>query len=130
MKKDTQTPLPDLKELLKLSGIPVLFASMCCLSPLLLFVFGVATLTTASSLTDLFYGQYVWWFRGLGLFLFSIFMVLYFRKKGICTLDQAKRKRNQILNTTLLTLLIAVLLYLFFLYVVVHYAGVWLNIWE
>jgi len=60
----------------------------------------------------------------------AIALVFYFwRNKNICTLDEVKRRRNEIINTITLTLIAGILGYVFFLYVVVHYAGVWLDLW-
>ena len=120
----------DVKKYAKLTSIPVVFASLCCLSPLLLFVFGLASLSFAASLTDVFYGTYKWVFRGFGLLLLGITLVLYFRKKGICTIDKVKRHRNQIINTVLISLIIGIIGYIVFLYVIVHYWGVWLGLWN
>ena len=119
-----------LKEIFKVVRLPVLFASMCCLSPIILVLLGVSTVTVAASLTDVLYGDYKWAFRALGLLLLAGSIVLYFRRQGVCTLDQAKRERNRIINVVLSALVVGILGYLFFLYVVVHYAGVWLRIWE
>jgi hypothetical protein len=119
-----------LKELLKVSSLPVVFASLCCLSPVILVSLGLSSAAFASSLADTLYGDYKWVFRGLGLVLLSISLWFYFRRsKNICTLDQAKRRKNEIINTVALTLIAAVGAYIFFLYVVVHYWGVWLKLW-
>jgi hypothetical protein len=106
-------------------------ASLCCLSPVILVLLGVSSVSFASSLADTFYGDYKWVFRGIGLvtLLGSLTYYLY-RQKGICSLDQALRRRNEIINYLALTLIAGVLGYLFFLYVVVHYLGVWLSIWK
>ncbi|MDD5083393.1 MAG: hypothetical protein PHT88_00450 [Candidatus Moranbacteria bacterium] len=121
----------NIKEILKLSGIPVLIASLCCLSPVILVVFGIGTVSFASSLADTLYGEYKWYFRLAGLIVMAIALVLYFRRtKNICSLDAAKRQRNEIINTIALTLIVGVLGYIFFLYVVVHYIGVWLTLWK
>lgn len=119
-----------LKEIFKVASLPVLFASMCCLSPIILVLLGVSTVTFAASLTDVLYGQYKWAFRLFGLLLLAGSIGFYLRRQGVCTLDQAKRERNRIINLVLSTLVVGVLGYLFFLYVVVHYVGVWLKIWE
>lgn len=120
----------NIKELLKLSSVPVAIASLCCLSPVILVVFGIGTVGFASSLADTLYGEYRWYFRIAGLIAMAIALVFYFRKsKDICTLDAAKRRRNEIINTIAFTLIIGIFGYIFFLYVVVHYIGVWLNIW-
>ncbi len=119
-----------IKEIIKISGIPVVLASLCCLSPLILVLVGVSTVSFASSLADTLYGDYKWWFRGVGLL--SLFLALYYyltRTKGICTIDDVKRRRNEIINYLALTIIAGVLGYLFFLYVVVHYIGVWMGLW-
>ncbi|MCA9363511.1 hypothetical protein KC851_04295 [Candidatus Kaiserbacteria bacterium] len=119
-----------IKEILKISSIPVVLASMCCLSPVILVLLGVSTVSFASSLADTFYGDYKWIFRGVGLLALLGSLYLYLsRKKGICTIDEAKRRRNEIINYVAITLIVGVLGYIFFLYVVVHYIGVWLNLW-
>jgi len=118
------------KELFKIITIPVVLASLCCLSPVILVLLGVASVSFASSLADTLYGEYKWIFRGVGLLalLGSLYYYLT-RKKGICTIDEAKRRRNEILNYLALTVIAGVLGYIFFLYVVVHYIGVWLDLW-
>ena len=120
----------NIKESFKIVSIPVLFASLCCLSPIILVLLGLSTVTFAASLTDILYGEYKWVFRALGLLLLGGSLVFYFRKKGICTLDQVKRERNKVINILVMSLLVGVAGYIFFLYGVVHYFGVWLGIWE
>ncbi len=121
----------NIKEILKISSVPVIIASLCCLSPVILVVFGIGTLGFATSLADTLYGDYKWVFRIAGLIAMVIALFLYFRrKKGICTIDEAKRRRNEIINTVALTVITCVVGYIFFLYVVVHYAGVYLHIWK
>ena len=119
-----------MKELFKITGIPVLFASLCCLSPIILLLFGIGTVSYAASLTDLLYGQYKWIFRGVGLILLAVSLVIYFRKKKICTIDQVKKRKNEVINTILVVLISAVVAYVVWLYVIVHYWGVFLNIWS
>ncbi len=119
-----------LKEAFKIASIPVLFASLCCLSPLLLLVFGVASVSVAASMADVFYGAYKWGFRGVGLALLIVGLIIHFRRHNVCTFDQVKRQRTKIINTILLTLFVGVVGYIFFLYVVVHYWGVFLGVWS
>lgn len=120
-----------LKDTLKLSSIPVLFASLCCLSPVILVLAGISTVSFASSLADTFYGEYKWAFRGVGLLSLIVALSMYLRRiKGICTFDEVKRRRNEIINIVAMTLIAGVVGYVFFLYVVVHYIGVFLTLWE
>lgn len=119
-----------IKEILKISSWPVVIASLCCLSPVILVLLGVASVSFASSLADTFYGEYKWVFRGVGLLALLASLYYYLtRQKGICTIDEAKKRRNEIINYIALTIVVGVLGYIFFLYVVVHYIGVWLKLW-
>jgi len=96
----------------------------------ILVLLGFSTVSFAGSLADTLYGDYKWIFRGIGLLLLCISLMVHFRSRGVCTLDQAKRRRNESINTVLLTLVTATAGYAFFLYVVVHYIGVWIKIWQ
>lgn len=121
----------EIKAALKISSIPVLLASLCCLSPIILLLIGVSTVSFASSLADTLYGDYKWAFRALGIITLLGALWFYLRRtKGICTIDEAVRRRNEIINYLALTLIAGVLGYIFFLYVVVHYIGVWLALWQ
>lgn len=119
-----------LKEAVRFSALPVVFASLCCLSPIILVLLGLSTVSFASSLADILYGDYAWYFRGTGFVLLAVAIIYYLRRtKGICTLDDAKKRRNEIINVVLLFLIVAVIGYVFFLYVVLHYIGVFLKLW-
>lgn len=119
-----------LKELLKISSLPVLVASLCCLSPLILVLAGFATVSFGTSLADTLYGDYKWVFRAIGVVLLLISFVLYLRRqKNICTIDEAKKRRNEIINMLALTLIAGVVGYVVFLYGVVHYIGAYFQLW-
>lgn len=117
------------KELLKLTGIPVVIASLCCLSPVVVVVFGLGSVSFAASLADTLYGEYKWVFRAVGLVLLLAALIVYLRRKKICTLSDVQKHRREVLNTVLVALFAGIAGYVFFLYVVVHYIGVWLHIW-
>lgn len=119
-----------LKEILKVASVPVVIASLCCLSPVILVLLGLSTVGFATSLADTFYGEYKWYFRLAGFLALAAAYIYHLRQQGICTLDQAKRERNRIVNGILVTLIAGVIGYVFFLYVVVEYLGKWLKIWE
>lgn len=120
----------NIREIFKISGVPVIVASLCCLSPVILVVFGLGTVGFASSLADTLYGDYKWYFRAAGLAAMAVSLILYFRRtKNICTLDAVKRRRNEIVNTVAAVLIAGIAGYIFFLYVVVHFIGVWLRLW-
>lgn len=120
-----------IKSLLKISGIPVVVASLCCLTPVIIVLFGLGSVSLAASLADTLYGDYKWVFRGVGLVLLVLAFVWYLRReKGICTIDEAVKRRNEIINIAILVLTAGIAGYFLFLYVVVEYAGVWLGIWK
>jgi hypothetical protein len=121
--------LEKIKTVLQISALPVVFASMCCLSPVILVLLGISTASFAGSLASTLYGTYHWAFRGFGLLCLVASLVFYFRRQNVCTFDDVVRRRNEIINMLALTLIAGVLGYLFFLYVVVEYAGKWLGVW-
>ena len=120
-----------MRSALKITGIPVVVASLCCLTPVVIVLFGLGSVSLAASLADTFYGQYRWLFRAAGLVLLVISIVWYlWREKGICTIDEAKKRRNEIINIIAIALAAGVVGNFIFLYVVVEYAGMWLGIWN
>ncbi len=121
----------ELKEILKVTGIPIVIASLCCLSPIIVVLTGIGSVAFASSLADVLYGEYKWMFRALGLLALGIALVLYIRRtKGICTIDDVKRRRNELINIVTVALAVGILGYIIFLYVIVHYTGVFLSLWS
>ena len=114
-----------------MTGIPVIVASLCCLTPVIIVLFGLGSVSLAASLADTLYGTYKWVFRIVGLMLLILSVIWYLRReKGICTIDEAKRRRNEILNVVGVALTVGVVGYFMWLYVVVEYTGKWLNIWK
>lgn len=119
------------KDLVKISGIPVLIASLCCLSPVIIVLAGLGSVAFASSLADTLYGEYKWYFRVAGLLLLVASLVFYlWRTKGICTIDEAVKRRNEIINIVALTLVAGVVGYIVVLYGVIHYIGAFMGLWS
>ena len=106
-----------------------MLASLCCLSPIILLSLGIGTTAFAASLADTLYGDYKWVFRIVGLIALAISHLFYFRKKGVCTLDQAKKRRHEIMNTILIVFIVSVLGYIVWLYGVIEIIGIWMGIW-
>ena len=119
------------KSVLKITGVPIVIASLCCLTPVVIVLFGLGSVSLAASLADTLYGTYKWGFRIAGLILLGLSLVWYLRReKGICTIDEAKRRRNEILNVVGIALTAGVIGYFVWLSEIVEYAGKWLNIWK
>ena len=113
-------------------AIPVtaFIAGLCCFTPVVFVLFGLSSVAFAASLADNLYGNYKWVFRGISLGLLLAALGWYFySKEGICSLDAAKRKKKKIINLTLITLSIAILSYIIWLYIIVEIIGIWLGIW-
>ena len=121
----------------KLIASSSIIASMCCLPSVVLVMFGVATVSTGAAISDtLYWGEDGYsWFRPLMLTIASITVIIglvyYFRNQGICTIDQAKRQRRKIINTSILVIIIAYLSYLLLNYVILTEIGILLGLpWE
>lgn len=107
-----------------ISALAGLIGGLCCLTPVVLVLLGLASISVAADLGNVLYGEYSWWFRSAALGFIVLGLVVYFRRKGICTLDQARRERNRLLNTSLVVLIFAVGIYIFWTYIAVHYWGI------
>ena len=114
----------DRKGIFLISALAGLIGGLCCLTPVVLVLLGLASITVAADLGNVLYGEYRWLFRIAALGFLFLALWIYFRRRGICTLDQARRERNRILNTSLVVLIIAVGIYIFWTYVAVHYWGI------
>ena len=125
------------RSLWKIVASSSIIASMCCLPSIVLVMFGIATVSTGAALSDTLYwgeGGYSW-FRPLMLLIASITvivgLVFYFRNQGICTIDQAKRQRRKIINTSILVIIISYLSYLILNYVILTEIGILFGLpWE
>ena len=67
-----------IKSILKITGIPVVVASLCCLTPIIIVLFGLGSASLAAYLADTLYGDYKWVFRIVGLVLLGIVAHLVF----------------------------------------------------
>lgn len=119
-----------LKELFSLGGLPIFIASLCCLAPIILVLFGISSIAFAASLTNILDGQFRWAFILAGLVTLVISLIIYYRKKGICTIDQAVKYRNEIINKVLIVLIVTGVSYFIFFDIFLNYVGKILQIWQ
>ncbi|DAC59627.1 MAG: hypothetical protein QGI14_00075 [Candidatus Poseidonia sp.] len=127
----------DVKSLWKWIGGSAFLASMCCIPSVVLVLFGLASVSSAAALSnDLYWGTNgMSWFRPalsvLSLVLVALGLVLYFRNDGICTLDEVRRQRKRIVNTSVIAVTLAVLIYVVFNFIILTEIGVALDLpWE
>ena len=116
--------------LLKTSGPSVLLASLCCLTPVALVLFGASITSFGVVLFTKTLSRYEWIFGVLRLASLGGSLTIYFRRTGICTLDQVKARRNEILNVTLLALITGAIAYEVWYFGIVAYAGTLLHLWS
>jgi uncharacterized membrane protein len=114
----------DRKGIFLISALAGVVGGLCCVAPIVLVMLGLASVAAATDLGNVLYGQYRWLFRGGALLFLALALFFYFRGRGICTLDAARRERNRIINTSLLVLMFAVGTYILWTYVAVHYWGI------
>ena len=118
----------DRKGIFVLSGLAAIVGGLCCLTPVVLVLLGLASISVAASLGNALYGNYHWEFRVAALAFLALALVGYFRLRGICTLDQARRQRHRIINTSLVVLIFAAGIYILWTYVAVHWFGIWAGL--
>ena len=125
------------KSLIRIISGSAIIASMCCLPSVILVLFGLASVSSAAALSNsLYWGEDGYeWFRPTMLILAAIFvligLLIHFRSRGICTLDQAKQARRKIVNTSLLVIIISYVSYLLLNYVILTEIGILLDLpWE
>lgn len=125
------------KSLIRIISGSAIIASMCCLPSVILVLFGLASVSSAAALSNsLYWGEDGYeWFRPTMLILAAIFvligLLIHFRSRGICTLDQAKQARRKIVNTSLMVIIISYVSYLLLNYVILTEIGILLDLpWE
>ena len=79
-----------LKKGLKYGVVSGLAAIMCCVSPVVFALLGVATAAQAVALGDTLYYGYGWAFRAAGLAVGAVAVVLYLRGRRSCTIHGAR----------------------------------------
>ena len=114
----------------KFVPLAAFFGGLCCFAPVFLVFFGLSTITFAASLGDTLYYGYKWAFRGFALLFLLLALGWYlYKKEGVCSLNALKRKRRRIANFVLITICLAVLVYILWLYVIVEVIGIVMGIW-
>lgn len=123
--KPPAPPRENWRALLGLVLSSAVVASLCCLPSVVLVLLGLASVSTAAALSDqLYWGPTRYVLYAVSLALAAGGLVIYFRRRGICTLDAARRERNRIINLSLLVLVGGVLAYLVWNYIILDLIGI------
>ena len=123
----------DRKPLATMVVVSAVTASMCCLPSVVWVMFaGSSAIVAADQLSnDLYYSWVRYALYALSFTMLSIGLTVYFRNRGICTLDDAKRERNRVANTTFAVFTITILAYLFWNFVILEIVGIAIGLpWE
>ena len=120
----------DRKPLAAIAAISALTASLCCLPSVVWVLFaGSSAIVAADELSnDLYYSWVRFALYALSLGMLAVGMLLYFRNRGICTLDDAKRERRRVVNTTMAVFTASVLGYLVWNFVILEAMGIALGL--
>ena len=121
------------RPLAKLVAASALPASLCCLPSVIWVLFaGSSAIVAADQLSnDLYYSWVRFALYGVSFCMVAYGLVLYFRNQGVCTLDDAKRERRRVLNTSLAVFTAAVLVYLVWNFVILEIIGIAIGLpWE
>ena len=84
---------------------------LCCVAPMVLFMFGLMGGVYAISFADFFYqsdgspGIGAWLLRGLAVIVGLIGVVMYHRKQNQCSLDPKRQQKNLLLLVGMITVL-------------------------
>ena len=121
------------RPLAKLVAASALTASLCCLPSVIWVLFaGSSAIVAADQLSnDLYYSWVRFALYGASFCMVASGLVLYFRNQGVCTLDDAKRERRRVVNTSLAVFTAAILAYLAWNFVILEIIGIAIGLpWE
>ncbi len=83
----TTEPHTETKGIFLISGLAAVLGGLCCVTPVVLVLAGLASISVAASLGNVLYGEYRWAFRLVALGFLVLALWVYFRRRGTCTLD-------------------------------------------
>lgn len=90
-----------------------LVGMLCCVTPVVLVLFGLTTATAAVSLATRWYAEYTWYLRGAAALLATAGILLQLRKHNACSLRGARANVNLIVTTAVVGVLAYGALYWF-----------------
>ena len=123
----------DVSSLAPVIGLSAVTASLCCLPSIIWVLFGgCSAIVAANTLSGtLYYSPFRSFLYSLSFIMLLSGLILFFRKQGICTLDEAKQNQQRIINTSLAAFTITILSYLVWNFVILEILGIALGLpWE
>tara|TARA_Y100000590_G_C15318522_1_gene863040 strand:+ start:122 stop:523 length:402 start_codon:yes stop_codon:yes gene_type:complete len=123
----------DRRPLASLVALSAITSSMCCLPSVVWVLFaGSSAIVAADNLSnDLYYSWVRLALYCLSLAMLCIGLAIYFRNRGICTLEDAKKHNRRVINTSLAVFTATVVTYLIWNFVILEVIGLALGLpWE
>ena len=121
------------RPLAKIVAASAITASLCCLPSVIWVLFaGSSAIVAADQLSnDLYYSWVRFALYGVSFSMVALGLLLYFRNQGVCTLDDAKRERRRVVNTSLAVFTATVLFYMVWNFVILEIVGIAIGLpWE
>ena len=119
--------------LTSLVALSAVTASMCCLPSVIWVLFaGSSAIVAADQLSNnLYYSWVRYALYAVSLSMVAIGLVIYFRKRGVCSLDDVKKERRKVVNTSLAVFTASIIAYLFWNFVILEILGIAIGLpWE
>ena len=119
--------------LTSLVALSAVTASMCCLPSVIWVLFaGSSAIVAADQLSNnLYYSWVRYALYAVSLSMVAIGLVIYFRKRGVCSLDDVKKERRKVINTSLAVFTASIIAYLFWNFVILEILGIAIGLpWE
>ena len=123
----------DTKPLAAIATVSALTASMCCLPSVVWVLFaGSSAIVAANELSnDLYYSWFRYALYAASLSMMSVGLIIYFRNRGICDLDDVRRERKRVVNTSMALFTATVLGYLIWNFVILEIIRISIGLpWE
>ena len=106
MKKENKTAV-------KIGVVAGFLALLCCVSPVVLVLLGLSSVSAAIALGYNLYNNYKFYFLGLSFVFLMSALYIHLRKEKVCNLQGIRRHKNMIIVAVFVTILIYIFLFYF-----------------
>tara|TARA_B100002052_G_C15585248_1_gene464121 strand:- start:18 stop:422 length:405 start_codon:yes stop_codon:yes gene_type:complete len=121
------------RSLYSLVGLSALTASMCCLPSVVWVLFaGSSAIVAADSLSNnLYYSWVRFALYGVSGLMITVGLIVYFRNRGICSIEDAKKNSTKIVNVSLAVFTASIIVYLIWNFIILEIVGIAVGLpWE
>ena len=121
------------RPLFSLVGLSALTASMCCLPSVIWVLFaGSSAIVAADSLSNnLYYSWVRFALYGISGLMVTVGLIVYFRNRGICSIEDAKKNSTKIVNVSLAVFTASIIVYLIWNFIILEIVGIAVGLpWE